>query len=47
MSGIVGGNDASVKLHEKFGFTLAGKFQEVGFKFGEWHDVHFYQWMIK
>jgi L-amino acid N-acyltransferase len=47
VSGIVGGNGASVKLHEKFGFTLAGKFQEVGFKFGEWHDVHFYQWMVK
>lgn len=46
ISGIVGGNEASVKLHEKFGFTLAGRFQEVGFKFGEWHDVYFYQLLL-
>ncbi|WP_035986886.1 GNAT family N-acetyltransferase [Brevibacillus agri] len=46
ISGITGGNEASVRLHEKFGFTLAGKFREVGFKFGEWHDVHFYQLML-
>jgi phosphinothricin acetyltransferase len=43
ISGLVGGNEASRKLHEKFGFTYIGAFKEVGLKFGEWHDVHFYQ----
>lgn len=47
ISGIVGGNEASVKLHEKFGFSCIGRFQEVGFKFGEWQDVHFYQLMLE
>lgn len=46
IGGITGGNEASVKLHEKFGFQYVGCFKEVGFKFGEWQDVHFYQLMI-
>ncbi|QRG68413.1 GNAT family N-acetyltransferase [Brevibacillus choshinensis] len=46
ISGITGGNEASVRLHEKFGFTLVGKLREVGYKFGEWHDVHYYEWMV-
>lgn len=46
ISGITGGNEASVRLHENFGFVFVGKFQEVGFKFGEWQDVHFYQRML-
>jgi len=46
MSGITGGNEASVRLHEKFGFFLVGRLREVGYKFGEWHDVHFYEWMV-
>jgi len=32
-------NDASVALHEKLGFTYAGTYRGVGFKFGEWLDV--------
>ncbi|RFU69034.1 N-acetyltransferase family protein [Peribacillus saganii] len=43
---ITSGNIVSVKLHEKFGFELAGRFKEVGFKFGEWQDVSFYQLML-
>lgn len=46
ISGITGGNEASVKLHEKFGFSFVGTFREVGFKFGDWQDVHFYQLML-
>lgn len=46
VSSIAGGNQASVTLHEKFGFFLVGKFREVGFKFGEWQDIHFYQLML-
>jgi L-amino acid N-acyltransferase YncA len=41
IGGTVGGNEVSVKLHEKFGFEYVGCFKEVGLKFGEWQDVHF------
>lgn len=47
IGGITAGNLASVKLHEKYGFTLVGSFKEVGCKFGEWQDVDFYQLMLK
>ncbi|MGC5328763.1 GNAT family N-acetyltransferase [Brevibacillus sp. SYSU BS000544] len=43
VAGITGGNDASVQLHKKLGFQQVGVFREVGFKFGEYHDVAFYQ----
>ena len=32
-------NEPSVALHEKLGFTHAGTYRGVGFKFGEWLDV--------
>ena len=44
---IVGGltlpNEASVKLHEKFGFKQVAHFKEVGHKFNTWLDVGFWQ----
>ena len=43
VAGIVPPNEASVRLHEKFGFAYAGNFREVGFKFSRWQDVSFYQ----
>jgi len=36
-------NEASVKLHEKFGFKEVAHLKEVGLKFGEWQDVGFWQ----
>ena len=36
---IGGGNEASVALHQKHGFTLVGVEREVGRKFGRWQDV--------
>jgi len=36
-------NPASVALHEKFGMTRVGQFREVGFKFGRWIDVGYWQ----
>ena len=36
-------NPASVALHEKVGFTYAGTYREVGFKFGEWLHVGLWQ----
>ena len=29
----------SVSLHERHGFTLAGTFKSVGYKFGAWRDT--------
>ena len=36
-------SDASVILHEKFGMQKAAHFSEVGFKFGRWVDVGYWQ----
>ena len=36
-------NDASVRLHEKFGFEKVAHLREVGFKFGKWIDVGYWQ----
>jgi len=36
-------NLGSIGLHRGLGFTHAGTFPEVGFKFGRWLDVAFYQ----
>ncbi len=36
-------NEASIRLHEKFGFKLVAHFEEVGLKFETWHDVGFWQ----
>jgi phosphinothricin acetyltransferase len=43
IGGITLPNDASVKLHERFGFTLAAHMHEVGRKFGRYWDVGFYE----
>ena len=32
-------NTASIALHERLGFRVAGKFSEVGTKFGRWLDL--------
>jgi L-amino acid N-acyltransferase YncA len=32
-----------VALHEKMGFTKVAHFKEVGYKFGRWLDVGFWQ----
>ncbi|WNH11668.1 GNAT family N-acetyltransferase [Thalassobellus suaedae] len=44
---VIGGltlpNDASVRLHEKFGFKQVAHFKAVGLKFDKWLDVGFWQ----
>jgi L-amino acid N-acyltransferase YncA len=44
---VIGGvalpNDASLRLHQKFGFEKVAHFKEVGFKFGRWVDVTYWQ----
>ena len=40
-AGITIPNEASIKLHMRFGFVTAGTFTEVGRKFGRYWDVVF------
>ena len=39
MARIVGGHDASIRLHAALGFEIVGTEREVGRKFGRWLDV--------
>jgi L-amino acid N-acyltransferase YncA len=43
IGGIALPNPASVALHEKFGMKQVAHFKEVGFKFGKWIDVGYWQ----
>ncbi len=36
-------NEKSVKLHERYGFKKVGHIYEVGYKFGKWIDVGYWQ----
>ena len=36
---IGGGNESSISLHKKFGFTIVGTEKEIGRKFGKWQNV--------
>ncbi len=39
-------NPGSVRLHKACGFEHVGSMREVGFKFGQWVDVEWYQKML-
>lgn len=43
VGGIDSQNAASIALHQRFGFQHAGTLGQVGFKFGHWLDLAFYQ----
>ncbi|MFG2345092.1 GNAT family N-acetyltransferase [Streptomyces phaeochromogenes] len=42
-AGIAQPNEASVRLHERFGFRYVGTYREVGRKFGRYWDVAWYE----
>ena len=42
-AGVTQPNDASTRLHERFGFRYVGTYREVGRKFGRWWDVAWYE----
>lgn len=46
LAGIVLPNDASVALHEAFGFAPAGRMREVGRKFDQWLDVGYWERLL-
>jgi len=43
VAGITLPNPASVAIHEKFGLRKVAHFEKVGFKFGRWLDVGYWQ----
>jgi L-amino acid N-acyltransferase len=43
IAGVDADNAASIRFHERFGFTAVAHFSEVGFKFGRWLDLVFLQ----
>lgn len=46
-AGITLPNAASVSLHESFGFVAVGRHPAVGYKFGAWHDVGYWQLALR
>ncbi len=46
IGGIDADNTGSINLHKKFGFTHVGTLPEVGFKFGRWLDLAFYELIL-
>ncbi len=46
IAGISADNDISIKLHSSFGFQEVAHFKEVGYKFGRWLDLKFFELML-
>ncbi len=43
LGGITVPNPASVRLHESLGFRRVALLEQVGWKFGRWHDVGYWE----
>lgn len=43
VSVITDGNEASIRLHDKYGFSYCGSIHEVGIKLGEYRDIVNYE----
>lgn len=46
LAGIDAENDASLRLHARFGFEKVAHFKQVGFKFGRWLDVVYMELLL-
>lgn len=46
MAGIAQPNEASVALHQQLGYEKVAHFREVGFKFGRWIDVGYWELVL-
>lgn len=46
MGGIDATNTGSIALHDRLGFKHVGTLPQVGFKFGKWLDLAFYQLLL-
>ncbi len=47
IAGIALPNEASINLHERFGFEKVAHFREVGFKFYKWIDVGYWELLMR
>jgi phosphinothricin acetyltransferase len=47
IGGITLPNPASVAIHEKFGMEKVAHFKQVGYKFGSWLDVGYWQVQLR
>lgn len=46
IGGIALPNMASIRLHERLGFQKVAHFQQVGYKFGQWVDVGYWELIL-
>lgn len=46
IAGIDSTNNISIRLHEHLGFTEVAHFRQVGFKFGRWLDLKFFERLL-
>jgi L-amino acid N-acyltransferase len=46
VAGIDAENEASIKLHEQFGFKEVAHFKQVGWKFDRWLDLKFLELIV-
>jgi L-amino acid N-acyltransferase YncA len=46
IAGIALPNPASIAIHEKLGFAPIGHFRQVGWKFGRWVDVGYWELIL-
>lgn len=47
LAGIVGGHEASERLHAKAGFVRCATFHCMGWKFDRWHDVGYWELQLQ
>lgn len=47
VAGMTMPNGGSEKLHIKLGFEKVGEFKDAGMKFGQWHNVGFWQKILE
>jgi L-amino acid N-acyltransferase YncA len=46
IAGISADNEISINLHNSFGFEEIANFKEVGYKFGRWLDLKFFELLL-
>jgi L-amino acid N-acyltransferase YncA len=46
IAGISADNEVSINLHRSFGFAEVANFKEVGYKFGRWLDLKFFELLL-
>lgn len=47
IGGVAGSNPLSIALHRSFGFEPVAHLRSVGYKFGQWIDVRYFQLLLK